>query len=162
MGAAWITKTYWQYKLVVVNAWVDIPDEHELEAEAHAALHRSHSDDKAAKAPGKQSMWSAVMKGVSDAGNTGDGKVKTGNQRKGSSETDLPNVVKSDYGHDGEKAGTLLRLVRFLSLSGLQKPVNHTCVHYILLHFFVHIFLLCFRCITLYHTLFDGFLQTTL
>lgn len=25
-GAAWVTKTYWKYKLVVVNAWVDIPE----------------------------------------------------------------------------------------------------------------------------------------
>ena len=25
-GAAWVTKTYVRYKLVVVNAWVDIPE----------------------------------------------------------------------------------------------------------------------------------------
>lgn len=25
-GAAWVTKTYLKYKLVVVNAWVDIPE----------------------------------------------------------------------------------------------------------------------------------------
>ena len=25
-GAAWVTKTYLRYKLVVVNAWVDIPE----------------------------------------------------------------------------------------------------------------------------------------
>lgn len=25
-GAAWVTKTYFKYKLVVVNAWVDIPE----------------------------------------------------------------------------------------------------------------------------------------
>jgi len=25
-GAAWVTKTYMNYKLVVVNAWVDIPE----------------------------------------------------------------------------------------------------------------------------------------
>ena len=25
-GAAWVTKTYLNYKLVVVNAWVDIPE----------------------------------------------------------------------------------------------------------------------------------------
>lgn len=43
-GAAWVTKTYLRYKLVVVNAWVDIPEEHELEASAHDFLHQTNSD----------------------------------------------------------------------------------------------------------------------
>ena len=32
MAAAWVTRRYQRYKLVVVNAWVDVPDDEDAEA----------------------------------------------------------------------------------------------------------------------------------
>lgn len=61
-GAAWVTKTYWKYKLVVVNAWVDIPEEHELEANAHDYLHQSHSDIRSRSPSPQRATWGATIK----------------------------------------------------------------------------------------------------
>ena len=52
-----------RYKLVVVNAWVDIPEEHELEAQAHEEVHKAHANDKdCAPSPSPaRRMWSSMI-----------------------------------------------------------------------------------------------------
>lgn len=95
MGAAWITKTYWQYKLVVVNAWVDIPDEHELEAQAHASLHQSHANDKNPKAPGN-GLWGSIVDKMSKKDSDGQ-LTKTGNGNiEAKEDIELTNVAKKE------------------------------------------------------------------
>lgn len=62
-GAAWVTKTYVRYKLVVVNAWVDIPEEHELEASAHDFLHQTNSDGRSKSlSPSLKKKWGSTIK----------------------------------------------------------------------------------------------------
>lgn len=62
-GAAWVTKTYVRYKLVVVNAWVDIPEEHELEASAHDFLHQTNSDGRSkSPSPSLKKKWGSTIK----------------------------------------------------------------------------------------------------
>lgn len=61
-GAAWVTKTYLKYKLVVVNAWVDIPEEHELEANAHDYLHQSHSSARSRSPSPVKTKWGSTVK----------------------------------------------------------------------------------------------------
>lgn len=62
-GAAWVTKTYVRYKLVVVNAWVDIPEEHELEASAHDYLHQTNSDGRSrSPSPSLKKKWGSTIK----------------------------------------------------------------------------------------------------
>lgn len=61
-GAAWVTKTYRMYKLVVVNAWVDIPEEHEIDVHAHDRLHQLHST-KGSRSPSPQrTRWGETIK----------------------------------------------------------------------------------------------------
>lgn len=74
MGAAWITKTYWNYKLVVVNAWVDIPDEYEIEAQAHSYLHQSNAENKT-KSVGR-GMWGPLVDKVGKKDGKLNGKIE--------------------------------------------------------------------------------------
>ncbi|KAL9988393.1 hypothetical protein ACROYT_G002831 [Oculina patagonica] len=61
-GAAWVTKTYMKYKLVVVNAWVDIPEEHELEASAHDYLHQTNSDGRSRSPSPVKTKWGSTIR----------------------------------------------------------------------------------------------------
>lgn len=61
-GAAWVTQTYLKYKLVVVNAWVDIPEEHELEASAHDYLHEVNSNGRTRSPSPVKNIWSSIRR----------------------------------------------------------------------------------------------------
>ena len=97
MGAAWTTKTYHKFKLVVVNAWVDIPEDYEIEARAHEALHEEHQREKSANqrtsSPAMR-MWGSVIN-RKEKGNAREKDSGQGNLREGERVLEAKNGVSS-------------------------------------------------------------------
>lgn len=44
-----------------MNAWVDIPEEHEIEAQAHEEIHKAHANEKGRSPSPARRMWSSMI-----------------------------------------------------------------------------------------------------
>ena len=99
MGAAWVTKTFWKYKLVVVNAWVDIPEEHELEVEAHAAMHHGKQRP---KTPVKR-MWGSIVGKAGKKDSVDIGPLPSGNSDVEGYDGETDEVKLTKYEKSEEK-----------------------------------------------------------
>ncbi|KAJ7339396.1 hypothetical protein OS493_005791 [Desmophyllum pertusum] len=99
-GAAWVTKTYLKYKMVVVNAWVDIPEEHEIEAHAHDYLHQTNSGARSRSPSPVKNKWGSTIKRMEQTGKVQETSAKAddaaGVKNKGFKDEDSKQAVVTE------------------------------------------------------------------